>query len=457
MNTTLNPTQNSWINRINWLGVLLTIALLLMVALIGPAQARALTSDHSADVATAWFDMQLELAKTTPGFSPPVAARAFGYSGVALYEAVVPGMPDYQSLVGQLNELDSLPQPEANADYHWPAVANSAMVNITRALFPTTSEENMAAVTDLYDTFAAQFEAEAEADVFQRSVDYGKAVAEAVFAWSMTDSGHESYMTNFPADYQPPVGAGLWLPTPRTNGDPQPAMQPYWGELRPFALVAGDECAITEPPAYAEEEGTDFYAEGLEVYETTTNLTPEQETIALFWSDDPGQTSTPPGHSVSIATQVLRQENAQLDLAAEAYAKIGMAVSDAFIGCWHGKFVHNVLRPVTYIQNMIDAEWMPLLTTPPFPEYPSGHSVQTGAAASVLTALFGEDYAFTDHTHDDRGFAPRSFTSFAEMAEETAISRLYGGIHYRAAIEDGVLQGECIGERINALAFRRAA
>jgi hypothetical protein len=190
------------------------------------------------------------------------------------------------------------------------------------------------------------------------------------------------------------------------------------------------------------------------VYEAVNRLTPEQESIARFWSDDPGQTPTPPGHSISITTQVLRAADANLATAAEAYARVGMAVCDAFIACWYQKYVYNLIRPVTYLQRLVDPNWLPLLVTPPFPEYTSGHSVQSGAAFQVLTDLFGEGYSFVDHTHDDRGLAPRSFGSFLEAAEEAAISRLYGGIHFRAAIVNGIDQGRCIGRAVSALPLR---
>jgi hypothetical protein len=191
----------------------------------------------------------------------------------------------------------------------------------------------------------------------------------------------------------------------------------------------------------------------MEVYQTSQNLTQEQTDIALFWADDPGRTATPPGHSIAVLTQILEQENATLALSAEAYARVGIAVTDAFIGCWHAKYTYNLVRPVTYIQQLTVESWMPLVNTPPFPEYPSGHSVQTGAAAVVLAGMFGEEYSFTDHTHDTLGLAARSFASFTEMANEAALSRLYGGIHYRAAIELGLEQGTCIGERVNSLIF----
>ncbi|HEV8675305.1 MAG TPA: vanadium-dependent haloperoxidase [Methylomirabilota bacterium] len=158
---------------------------------------------------------------------------------------------------------------------------------------------------------------------------------------------------------------------------------------------------------------------------------------------------TPPGHSVSILTEVIRAHGFALDLAAEAYARLGIAVADAFIACWRTKFHYNLLRPVTYIRAVIDAGWTPVLTTPPFPEYTSGHSVQSGAAAQVLTDMLGP-LPFIDQTH----LPPRAFDSFFEAAEEAAISRLYGGIHFRPAIERGLEQGICVGQAVGALDFR---
>lgn len=431
------------------------MVLILFTSLSSVLSQSTAASDYPADVAYAWFDLQLDLVRDTPGFSPPVASRAFGYTGVALYEALVGGMPAHQSLAGQLNGLTDVPPPASDVKFHWGIVANSALAEITRLLFPTASEDYQAAINALYDEWAARYQSETDTEVFDRSVMHGQAVAKAVFDWSMSDGGHEGYLHNFPSDFAPPVGAGLWVPTPRTNGDPQPAMQPYWGDNRPFVLQSGAECMPAAPPEHSEEPGTAFYLEAMEVYEASQMLTDEQRDIALFWADDPGQTATPPGHSISILTQILHQEGVSLDFAAQAYAKMGIAVADAFIGCWHAKYTYNLVRPVTYIQQLVDPDWMPVVNTPPFPEYPSGHSVQTGAAAVVLADLFGEEYTFTDHTHDERGLTPRTFTSFSEMAEETAISRLYGGIHYRAAIALGLEQGKCIGEQVNELHFLR--
>jgi membrane-associated phospholipid phosphatase len=193
----------------------------------------------------------------------------------------------------------------------------------------------------------------------------------------------------------------------------------------------------------------------MEVYQVSRALTPEQRAIARFWSDDPMLSPTPPGHWIAIARELLLAEGADAERWVDVMARLGIAQADAFIGCWNAKFQYDLLRPVTYIRRVIDKSWEPLLITPPFPEYPSGHSTQSGASAEVLTALFGADFAFEDTTHVADGLPGRHFPSFRAAAEEAGISRLYGGIHFRAAIERGLEQGRCIGAHVNALRTRR--
>ena len=403
--------------------------------------------EFDAEVPTVWFDRMLRLVRDTPGFSPPVASRAFGYAGLTLYEALVPGMEGFRSLDGVLSGLGALPSAGRNRAYDWPSAANAALAEALRGLFPASQR---AVIDSLEADLASRVQGGLPPGVFARSVERGRSVAAAVAAWSQSDGGHEGYLRNF-TPYTPPSGPGLWTPTPPGF---LPALQPFWGGNRCFALTGGADCPPGEYPSYSEDPRSSFYAEALDVYETVGNLTAEQEEIARYWSDDPGATATPPGHSISIASQILRREASSLAKAAETYAKVGLAVCDAFVACWHQKYVYNLLRPVTYIQRLLDPEWMPILVTPPFPEYPSGHSVQSGGAFQVLTDLFGEGYTFEDRTHDERGFAPRSFGSFLQAAEEAAISRLYGGIHFRAAIDNGVIQGRCIGQAVSASPFR---
>ncbi|MDQ3987647.1 MAG: vanadium-dependent haloperoxidase [Actinomycetota bacterium] len=209
---------------------------------------------------------------------------------------------------------------------------------------------------------------------------------------------------------------------------------------------------VAPPLRYETAAGTPLHDEAREVYDAVNGLTVEQRSQALYWSDDPGRTATPAGHWVSILTGILRARRSGLEPAAEAYARLGVAVSDAFVCCWATKYRYLVPRPVTYICDHIDRHWdqrLPL-TTPSFPEYTSGHSVVSAAAARVLTDVLGET-AFVDRAHVRLGLPPRRFASFRHAAEEAAVSRLYGGIHYRRAIEEGLHQGDQISAVVTAM------
>jgi hypothetical protein len=247
----------------------------------------------------------------------------------------------------------------------------------------------------------------------------------------------------------PPVGEGLWEPVASEK-----ALHPYWGENRPF-LQVNKNIDPGPPTPYSTSTDSNFHEEAMEVYDAVINRTDDQEQIAFFWTDDPNATYTPAGHFLSIYLQTVKEENSKLEHIAYGWVKLGLAVNDAFISCWQSKFHYNYIRPITYIQNHVDAGWIPMIIPPPFPEYTSGHSVQAGAAVEVLTDLFGDNYAFTDHTHDDLdlGLSPRYYSSFYDCADEAAMSRLYGGIHFMPAISIGVDQGKQIGENVNNLNY----
>jgi len=277
--------------------------------------------------------------------------------------------------------------------------------------------------------------------------------AKAVWAWTSTDG----FATLNSCPYTPAVRPGLWVPTPPTYA-PNP-LQPCWGELRPLVLTSSDECAPPPPPTYSTDPASEFDALALEVYSTNLTLTDEQIPIANYWADSAGATGTPPGHWIAIMGQLARRDRLSLMAAAEGYVRVGLAVADAFIGCWRTKYLYNLLRPVTYIQELVDPDWVPILVTPSFPSYTSGHSTQSGAVATVRTDQFGV-LAFTDTMHSDHGLTPpqtpRPFTSFDEAAEESAVSRLYFGIHYPFDNDNGLAQGRCIGQIIlERIAFRR--
>ncbi|NBW24245.1 MAG: phosphatase PAP2 family protein [Betaproteobacteria bacterium] len=190
-------------------------------------------------------------------------------------------------------------------------------------------------------------------------------------------------------------------------------------------------------------------------FDISNAATQEQRQFALYWADDPGKTPTPAGHWSYIANDLLRAQKADLGRAAATHALLNMAMSDAFVAGWAAKYRYNLIRPVTYIQLFIDSNWVtPLFTTPNFPEYPSGHSVQSSAAAGVLEQQFGKDLKFVDNTHNDRGWGPRTFASFSAAANEASLSRMYAGIHFRFGSEGGQSQGRCVAERVLALRLK---
>jgi hypothetical protein len=399
-------------------------------------------ASYDAEVPIAWMRLSFDLTREESLF-PPNAARAFAYIGVALWEGVAPGVPGGRSLGGQLNGLAGL--PAMSQQLHWPTVANAVLANIMQRFY--TSASSAVAIRQLEHAFESRFRSEIPGSIYGPSIAHAQRVATAVWQWSRGDG----YRQLSDCPYTPQPGPGQWVPTPP---DFQAPVQPCWGHLRPLVLSDVDVCAPVSHPAYSEHPGSPFHEEAMEVYETVNGLTDEQRTIAFFWADLAGETATPPGHSLSITAQVLEQLDASLDVTAEAFARVGLGESDAFIASWATKYHYNLLRPVTYIHELIDPGWLPVLDTPPFPAYTSGHSNDAGASSTILTAMFGDGFAFTDHTHDRLGFAPRSYPSFYDAANESAFSRLYGGIHYRADIEQGLVQGFCVGRAVNALAFR---
>jgi hypothetical protein len=416
-------------------------------------------STYSSGVAYDWFALAFQLIQQTPGFSPPVAARALGYMGLSLYESLVPGMPGYQSLAGQLNDLSSLPWAQPDEPLHWPTVANASLATMVRMMFPTASAENKARIDVLERSLPLKYTQDFDpntvtADITNRSETFGKLMGMAIMTWARTDGGHEGWgpVRRTRAIYVPPSGTGKWSATPPAFGAP---LLPYWGENRPFVMKTAADCPAPPPPTYSEDTGSAFYKDGMEVYKIATAATQEQRQFALYWADDAGKTPTPGGHWAYIANDLLKARKADLGTAAETFARLNIAMSDAFVAAWYTKYQLNVLRPVTYVQLTIDSNWTPtLMPTPPFPDYPSGHSVQSSSAQAVLSKIFGANTEFVDNTHNDRGWGPRTFKSFKAAADEAAISRLYAGIHYRFASDGGKPQGQCVANKVLALKFK---
>jgi PAP2 superfamily len=396
-----------------------------------------------------WHKLILELVRHTATYTPPVAARGFAYIGVTAHEALASGNPGLRSLAGQLTDLFPLPvQPAGEHDAA--AVLSEALATVVQALFGNTGPTGLRAMRAMAEKLGEMTADGIAADVVARSRSAGSAVAGHILAWAQGDGGAVIGNLGFPRDYAPGTRPQDWVPTSLVRLQQAPLL-PDWGRNRPFAMPTVASCGIAAHPDYDEAPGSAFHNAAVEVAEIGRSLTDEQKRIARFWSDDPMLSPTPAGHWISILTGIAERDGLSAETTAAALAKMGVAQADAFIACWATKFRFNLLRPVTYIKRHIDPKWEPLLITPPFPEYPSGHSTQSGAASVVLTSIFGEDFAFDDATHVDDGLPVRSFPSFKAAAEEAALSRLYGGIHYRFGNEMGLEQGRCVGAFAAAL------
>ena len=404
------------------------------------------TNTYSSDVVQAWINLQKRLYLQEGGSMKMKyqQLRWFAYIGVTLYESVLPGMPSYQSLFGQLDQMPEMPSTQPGMAYYWPACANAALASMNRNFFSTLSSAYLPAIDSLENVLNNEYQNETSAEELQRSVEFGNEIARRIYEWSKTDGSDAAFVTN----YQPPIGPGYWAPASLA------AVVPLWGNVR--TIVAGSLDGTLPPPptTYSNDPSSDFYKMAKDVYDVSQTLTTDQKAIALFWADRFG--FSPGGHSLSILGQLLVENNASLDKAAIAYAKTGIEISDATVGGWKVKFIYNLIRPITYIRNVLmHTTWNPLFATPGHPEYVSDFSMY-GAESVALTSLFGNSYHFTDHTYDlYLGLNARSFDSFEEAFIEANHSRYYAGTNFfpstEAAYQLGVKVAQNIDNKLNFL------
>lgn len=390
-----------------------------------------------------WYKMVLELTRHTATMSPPVASRAYGYIGVTAYEIVASGSDKLQTLAGQLNGLTALPARDAGQSYDTGIALDAGLSAVVNDLFSHTGPIGHHALESLEAQLVAELSDEVDGATVKRSQDYGRAVAAKILDWSRTDGGNVVENMGFPMQYTLKKGPQYWVPT-NTVVQQQLPLLPEWGNNRPFAMPTGETCPTATPPAYSEDPTSEYYKQAKEVDDTWKTLTPDQRATARFWADDAMLSVTPPGHWLQIGLNIIDRDELSTEKAVDIVMRLGTGMADAFIGCWNSKYIYNAVRPITFIRRTMDPKFETVVNTPPFPEFPSGHSTQSAAAATVLTAIFGDNFAFDDNTDEEDGLKPRSFPSFWAAANEAAISRLYGGIHYRAAIELGAAQGKCV-------------
>jgi len=408
-------------------------------------------SSYSSDVLNKWMEIQIKLMSTTiANFNGPFV-RVYAYTGLAAYESILPGIQKNSSYLFSetvLNQIPNLPGIEQDKKYHWPCSVNAAMAYMNRAMFPITSPANKTAIDSLEIQLKKEYSKDVDAATIERSSNFGKLVAQTIFEWAETDGYRHAS-----DPYMPPGGKGKWVPTPPNYVK---ASTPYWGGLRTMITGSIDNTQPSPPPSYSEDTASTFYKMIKQVYDVDEKMTSQQKDIVLFWRDiNPGLTA--PGHWLNILRQVFEKDRKKigLDKAAFAYALTGVALNDSWISCWKTRYEYNLLRPVTFIRNVMGhSEWLPMLSTPPHPEYTSGFATMAGAVCEALTGVFGNNYKITDHSYDYLGMNSRSYNSFYEMAEEAGNSKFYGGIHYKLSVDVGLEQGKAVAKNIEAILFK---
>lgn len=382
--------------------------------------------------------------------NPPAATRFYSYCTMAAYSIVAARNKDIPGAAAFIKSYPAVTVNDSNKLYDYKIAAVYSILETGRLLLPSgfmleKDEERLLLL------FRKDKVPEA---VIRASVSVAEDVANQMVRWSRGD-GYGKLSAH--VRYTPVKGDGYWYPTPPAYIE---AVEPYWKTIRPMLIDSCNQFLPLPPVPFSKDTTSKFYALNKEVCDTGKNLSMDQRVIASFWDCNPFAVSTyghmaigfkkitPGGHWMNITGIAARKAQLDFDKTIMAHALAAVTMMDAFICCWDAKYLSNRIRPETYINRYIDIRWKPLLQTPPFPEYTSGHSVVSTAAAAVLTYLFGDNFAYADNSEEMFEIPTRNFSSFKAASQEAAISRLYGGIHFRDAIDNGVLQGQQIGAYI---------
>lgn len=433
-------------------GLAVLTGALLLVYIIGCYSSRKAEEEDEVAIVLDWNKFILVAEMHTEGYRGPVVSRAYGYIGLAAYEASIPGLAgDFKSFTARFEGL-KLPVAPPQEQFDLRTSLNACYSTMLSRFFLTAPEPTRRELLKIAESWDLLISEKIDSTTMRISQAFGREVANAVYTWSSTDSlGFRANHHNYDRNYVPPVGDGKWV---ASTDFPMPPLLPYWGKVRPFVIKAADYPA-RPLPEYSTQTNQSYYVQALELISLSKPLSAENQWIAEFWDDDhPGLTFTPPGHWLAITNQVIEKEHPSIEKTMETYLKVGFALGDAMIVCWYNKYLFNLERPETYIQKHIDPTWRPFAPSPSFPSYPSGHSMMGAAAAEVLTSLYGQEYKMTDKSLANRvdfTVKPRSFNSFDQMAKENALSRILLGVHWRMDIEEGLRLGALIGQQVNQL------
>jgi len=384
-------------------------------------------------------------------FSPVVASRNYAYANIAAYECMAAGDSSYQSLSGQIKHLPAMPRPEAGKEIDFHLASLLAFVKVGNAV---TFPEGV--MMDYYNELKKNANnAGMPSDVLKNTEAFSDTVVATIMKWSKGDNYAQ---TRSSEKYTVKQEDGRWIPTPPAYSQ---AMEPHWCDIRPLILDSASQFLPPPPPSYNMKDTNSIYCQQvMEVKRIGDHLTEEQKHIADFFDDNPfnlhvtghimyaTKKFSPPGHWMNIVGIAAEKSKADFNKTVAAYTETSIALFDGFIACWKAKFMNNTIRPETVINKYIDPSWQPYIQTPPFPSYVSGHSVISSASAEVMTHYFGDNFAYTDSSEKEFGIENRSFKSFRDAALEASWSRLYGGIHYRADLEQGNMVGTQIGNYI---------
>ncbi len=397
---------------------------------------------ESADVVYKWYKFMAKLQ--LPAAPQPVVhlnIRNFGFIGVGLYEAVQPGIKGARSLAKELYQMPTMPKPEMSKDYLWEASANAALASMFKLFLTGLSIADIASIDSMEKANMDAFALSTPSDVLIRSQAFGRSIATIIYNWSTTDNFNLSS-----AGYIPPVFPGAWVRTPPAFAAP---VGPYLKDSRPFLEYSLTATAPPIPVPYSEDPSSEFYKAAKEVYDIGVALTPEQKAIANWWADagGPGVGRPAPYHLLSIVTSVLESQHAQLWKAAEVYAKASIGLKDGPIRTFRAKYQYNLIRPVTYIQQLINPAWQSFSPNPAYPEYTSGLLSIYGPVIQVLIREVG-DIPVNDDTYAFRGLGARHYNSLTELLEEASVSRIYGGLHYRFTQNVSIETGKALGNEI---------
>lgn len=380
-------------------------------------------------------------------FTPPVASRIYGYTSLASYEAMRYADPKYCSIMAQLKGFATPPEPKKGKSYNYALAATKAFFTVAHKI--TFSVDTL---KKYEDKVYAMYKSNLDDSTYTRSVNFGEQIGKLILKRAAVDNypqtrGKPKYLgENSPAK---------WRPTPPDYMD---GVEFCWGTMKAFAIDSSGQFPPPPPPPYSEDKNSAYVKQYVDVYHTNKNLTGEQTEIARFWDDNPfviehnghlmfaDKKITPGGHWIGITTIACKKTHANGVKTAQAYALTSIALYDAFICCWEVKYKYSYARPVTNINEKLDHTWLPLLQTPPFPEYTAGHSTISAAAAVMLTHVFGDNFEFQDTSDLKYIGLQRHFKSFLLAAQETAMSRYYGGIHYLNSSLAGAAQGRQLGD-----------